>query len=427
MTPFTSLKTIFRITASSLRGERGHHQHWRLLDEEGLEQLLNEMSRKDQHNRFVHRIHPVTRYLVEHRLQEFQLQRWGNEQLHDARTSRENRYEDESTAGDEWVRPPSRIRSRQSRYLTLPDGRRARQLNASGTQAVPLCGIIAPVVVSDIPEKRKAGVWQKCSQCFGFHVEAPVHRKKMFVNTESVTGWVPKAEEESLIHCPKCQSSCLDVRTEGLFELHCLICGWLGELHPSRLTEEEAEQNAAVLAGASIRYVDDEEEEDHEDDLDGIVDWDAQEVSHEDVPTSEEQLLTRLGELWSYSAYRGVREGLLEATFLQPRSKEEVSLWWSVTLVFLENCRELSKADQRQFVLCLVGLSTEQLEEYLSEWWDPETETLAEILPDITPKLNRYRQACREKLERFRVRSAGIRILAPKFHPNPKVFEAAVA
>ena len=371
-----------------------------------------------------------------------------NERMLNARTPLENRYADDDP---ECVPPtPPSIRLTPRHYVTLSDGRRALRLDAR--RALPLCGIMSPVILTEAEQSPKP-VYQgiKCRACQGFHLSRPTRKPQVSSQTPTMMH-----EDDLEVRCPKCHASVLEIQHDGpFFTIHC-FCGWLkeGRIESQGLSPTELAHNAQALASAPVRECSDEsDEQDCEGLNDDTVtdDWFYQacengdvDVDEELIPFSEEideplsmedlsqnltetdeQLLALENRLWLDRHVRPFRVSLLEATMLNRIPDELVNLVWAVAANLLESCEHLSAAAQHEVAEWLCQAYPEDLEGLLPERNEQEDPEAPRQLPEIQYKIRQWQRACRQRVSRFRSRQAGIRILAPKFGVSQHAFAVA--
>ena len=372
-----------------------------------------------------------------------------NERMQNARTPLENRYADD----DPEFAPPSppSIRLTPYHYVTLADGRRAIRLDSR--RALPLCGIMSPVILTEAePSARPVYQGIKCRACQGFHLSRPTRIPQA---SSQIPAMVP--EDDLEVRCPKCHASVLEIQHDGpFFTIHC-FCGWLkeGRMVNHWLSQAELDHNAQVLASAPVRecsdWDSDEESEGfkdgtfaetsfHEACENGDIDFDedvipfsdermdenaSREDASETLSDSDEHLVALENRLWLDHRLRPLRVSLLEATMLNRIPDDVVNLVWAVAANLAESCEHLSAAAQREVAEWVCQASPEDLEGLLPEREDDDDPTVPRQLPEIWVKIRKWQQACRQRVNRFRFRQAGIRILAPKFGVSRAAFAVA--
>lgn len=468
-TTTSKLTAIRTILCKALLAPRAHATRVARLEKEDVQALLEECRTGN------HRIHPVNLYNLEQRLAEMEEVDWSNRLMQTARTPLENRYDEEQRPTEPRV---SVLRRRyRSVYVTLRDGRRARQLDLS--RAMPLCGLQAPVVLSE--EERRGGTWitgpRQCPICFGHHLPRP----QPITNVQPAHSMEPPQPA-----CPRCKASVVLERLTsgtseaGIQERSCL-CGWSetrtllsaedqlqnelalsraavrdDDQEPDPIFADIAQEFAEVAALGSIEGEDllfgempeadlrDETESDHTDTASLASDEmseeePAEEASDDATPEGEvvseqedadDALIALQNRFWQSLSVKALRCGLLEATVLGHLSGNRVDLVWAAASATAESCIRMKEREQREVAQWLVATPEDVLWKLL-----PEADLLTEIttqrgqpiLPPVSVKIDRWKYACRVKLARFRYPQAGIRILAPKFGVSQTVFQKACA
>ena len=331
-----------------------------------------------------------------------------NERMLNARTPLENRYADDDP---ECVPPtPPSIRLTPRHYVTLSDGRRALRLDAR--RALPLCGIMSPVILTESAQSPKP-VYQgiKCRACQGFHLSRPTRKPQVSSQTPTMMH-----EDDLEVRCPKCHASVLEIQHDGpFFTIHC-FCGWLkeGRIESQGLSPTELAHNAQALASAPVRECSDESDEPL-----------SMEDLSQTLTETDEQLIALENRLWLDRHVRPFRVSLLEATMLNRIPDELVNLVWAVAANLLESCEHLSAAAQHEVAEWLCQAYPEDLEGLLPERNEQEDPEAPRQLPEIQYKIRQWQRACRQRVSRFRSRQAGIRILAPKFGVSQHAFAVA--
>ncbi|GJL61668.1 MAG: hypothetical protein NPIRA04_03220 [Nitrospirales bacterium] len=373
------------------------------------------------------------------------------QRLFNARTPWENRFEDDDL---HCVPPtPPSIRLTPYHYVTLSDGRRAIRLDRR--RALPLCGIQTPVLLTEAEQSGQSfhqGI--KCQTCRGFHLQRPTRTPQSSVQSTT-------HDEDLEVRCPKCHASVLEIQHDGpFFTIHC-FCGWLkeGYIVSQSLSQAELDHNERALAMAPIRDLsdcgEDNESYGHNDatatqdlfydacengDVDFIDDEGmmfSEESStlseestsmDEDSETSsatDEQLVALENRFWLDRRLRPFRVALLEATMLKRIPATSVNLVWAVASNLAESCEHLSGTAQREVAEWVCQACPEDLEGFLPDREDQDDLDTSQQLPDIQHKIRKWQQACRARVNRFRYRQAGIRILAPKFGVSHEAFAVA--
>ena len=227
--------------------------------------------------------------------------------------------------------------------------------------------------------------------------------------------------------CPDCGSSSVvvsmmtvGVQQLDLKEAHCLICAWRVELgrKPSATADVESEleleehEDGTLLEkiDESGNSGDDEQDivpssmtDEEETQCSAVEDFETQDMESADDPV--DQLMALQNRFW-------------------------LDMVWAVASTLMESCRGLGRAEQQEIARWLMRTSTEELRAFL-----PESELAVElaqpehmlVVPSVSMKIQKWQLACRLALRRFRVASAGVRILAPSFGVSPDVFRAASA
>ncbi|GJL53089.1 MAG: hypothetical protein NPIRA02_02210 [Nitrospirales bacterium] len=375
-----------------------------------------------------------------------------NQRMLNARTPWENRFEDEDpdfvppTPPSTWLTP--------RHYVTLADGRRAIRLDER--RALPLCGIQSPVLLTEAEQSAKP-VYQgiKCGACGGFHLPRPIRKPKGHTHEQTV-----HTDEDLEVRCPKCHASVLEVQHEGpFFTIHCFCGFWKeGQITGQGLSQAELDHNERALASAPVRDCSDDDDnvsEEYEggtftDDLfdeacekgrvevidEDLIPFSEESEVHDDAHSSTEATSDTLSEsdehlvalenrFWLDHRVRPLRVALLEATVLHRILDEAVNLVWAVAANLAESCEHLSAAAQREVADWLCQAYPEDLEGLLPEQEDQENSGVSRQLPDMQQKIRKWQRACRDRVNRFRYRQAGIRILAPKFGVSQQAFAAA--
>ena len=253
--------------------------------------------------------------------------------------------------------------------------------------------------------------------------------------------------------CPDCGSSSVVVSmmTVGVHQLdlkeaHCLICAWRVELgrKPSATVDVESDLELEDHGDGTLAGPIDESEESADDDEQDIVpssmtgeeetqrsvveDFETQDMESAEDPV--DQLMTLQNRFWQDWTVKPLRCALLEGTMRERLSGERLDMIWAVASTLMESCRGLGRAEQQEIARWLMRTSTEELRAFL-----PESELAVElaqpehmlVVPSVSMKIQKWQLACRLALRRFRVASAGVRILAPSFGVSPDVFRAASA
>ena len=159
-----------------------------------------------------------------------------------------------------------------------------------------------------------------------------------------------------------------------------------------------------------------------------VEDFETQDMESAEDPI--DQLMTLQNRFWQDWTVKPLRCALLEGTMRERLSGERLDMIWAVASTLIESCRGLGRAEQQEIARWLMRTSTEELRAFL-----PESELPAElaqsermlVVPSVSTKIQKWQLACRLALRRFRVASAGVRILAPSFGVSPDVFRAASA
>jgi hypothetical protein len=252
--------------------------------------------------------------------------------------------------------------------------------------------------------------------------------------------------------CPDCGSSSVvvsmmtvGVQQLDLKEAHCLICAWRVELgrKPSATADVESEleleehEDGTLLEkiDESGNSGDDEQDivpssmtDEEETQCSAVEDFETQDMESADDPV--DQLMALQNRFWQDWTVKPLRCALLEGTMRERLSGERLDMVWAVASTLMESCRGLGRAEQQEIARWLMRTSTEELRAFL-----PESELAVElaqpehmlVVPSVSMKIQKWQLACRLALRRFRVASAGVRILAPSFGVSPDVFRAASA
>ena len=252
--------------------------------------------------------------------------------------------------------------------------------------------------------------------------------------------------------CPDCGSSSVvvsmmtvGVQQLDLKEAHCLICAWRVELgrKPSATADVESEleleehEDGTLLEkiDESGNSGDDEQDivpssmtDEEETQCSAVEDFETQDMESADDPV--DQLMALQNRFWQDWTVKPLRCALLEGTMRERLSGERLDMVWAVASTLMESCRGLGRAEQQEISRWLMRTSTEELRAFL-----PESELAVElaqpehmlVVPSVSMKIQKWQLACRLALRRFRVASAGVRILAPSFGVSPDVFRAASA
>ncbi len=460
----TAIRTILRKT---LLPPRTLATRVACLEKEDVQALLEECRTGN------HRIHPVNLYNLEQRLAEMEKVDWSNRLMQTARTPLENRYDEEHEPTE--PRVPVLRRRYRSAYVTLRDGRRARQLDTS--RAMPLCGLQVPVVLSE--EERRGGSWitgpRQCPMCFGYHLPRPQPENPVPL---------PRTSISTQPACPRCKASVVLERTvsgtseSGILERSCL-CGWRETT--TLLSAEDQAQNELALSRAALR--DDDQEPDSifsdvvqefaevaalgsaevEDlrfgevpEVDREEDQDPEKTDAASLPTDErsgeepteessdeaaspdqdvseqedadDMLIALQNRFWQSLSVKALRCGLLEATILGHLSGSRMDLVWAAASATAESCVRMKEREQREVAHWLAAAPEDVLWKLLPEadlLTEITTEGMQRVLPPISVKIERWKYSCGVKLARFLYPQAGIRILAPKFGVSQAVFQKA--
>ena len=252
--------------------------------------------------------------------------------------------------------------------------------------------------------------------------------------------------------CPDCGSSSVvvsmmtvGVQQLDLKEAHCLICAWRVELgrKPSATADVESEleleehEDGTLLEkiDESGNSGDDEQDivpssmtDEEETQCSAVEYFETQDMESADDPV--DQLMALQNRFWQDWTVKPLRCALLEGTMRERLSGERLDMVWAVASTLMESCRGLGRAEQQEIARWLMRTSTEELRAFL-----PESELAVElaqpehmlVVPSVSMKIQKWQLACRLALRRFRVASAGVRILAPSFGVSPDVFRAASA
>ena len=252
--------------------------------------------------------------------------------------------------------------------------------------------------------------------------------------------------------CPDCGSASVvvsmmtvGVQQLDLKEAHCLICAWRVELgrKPSATADVESEleleehEDGTLLEkiDESGNSGDDEQDivpssmtDEEETQCSAVEDFETQDMESADDPV--DQLMALQNRFWQDWTVKPLRCTLLEGTMRERLSGERLDMVWAVASTLMESCRGLGRAEQQEIARWLMRTSTEELRAFL-----PESELAVElaqpehmlVVPSVSMKIQMWQLACRLALRRFRVASAGVRILAPSFGVSPDVFRAASA
>jgi hypothetical protein len=460
----TAIRTILR---KAILVPRAHATRVARLEKEDVLALLEECRTGN------HRIHPVNLYNLEQRLAEMEEVDWSNRLMQTARTPLENRYDEEHEPIE--PRIPVLRRRYRSAYVTLRDGRRARRLDLS--RAMPLCGLQAPVVLSE--EERHGGTWitgpRQCPRCFGYHLPSPQPENQ---------SPLPRTSVSTQPACPRCKASVVLERMvsgtseSGILERSCL-CGWSETT--TLLSAEDQAQNELALSRAAVRDHDQEPNlmlgdvaqefaevaalgsveaedllfgevpeadlrDDTESDHTGTASLASDEMS-EDEPTEEssdeaasaaedvseqedadDMLIALQNRFWQSLSVKALRCGVLEATILGRLSGKRTDLVWAAASATADSCIRMKEREQREVAQWLVAAPEDVLWKLLPDadlLTEITTEGMQRVLPSVSVKIERWKYSCRVKLARFIYPQAGIRILAPKFGVSQTVFQNA--
>lgn len=447
------------------------------LDEGQLDRLMQAL----ETGRY--RISPANWNRLRDQRYQMQLQEYGNRQLRNARTSDENRYEE-----DQQPESPNvmwGLASIRGHVIGLEDGRLARRIDH--TRAIPFCGLQVPVSLSDC-ERAQDGVsrvrWVtgpvQCRRCDGYHLpmhtEAPQSRSSRAESGESV---VDSLNTE--IRCPHCQGISINFEREGMVLIaHCL-CGWEGVTSLLGLDETVVAQNTQSLLAAPVRDVEDEEEllmpmtnwdgmaetngqvfEEDGEELDEseagdlvealvgmtegtdetVTDSDSSDTAtdiSDDQDLLDEVLTRAMVNFWASPAHLGVRRMLLDRTMCAELGQSQFSddetdqvpnsvatscrrlgLIWTVAAILTEDVARFTLAQQEELVSWLIASSDEELRQFLPEGAD-------EIpLPNVYAKIRSWMRSCRARVMKFRSQSAGVRLLSRQFGVSEAAFQTAL-
>ncbi len=447
------------------------------LDEAQLDRLMQAL----ESGRY--RISPANWNRLRDQRYQMQLQEYGNRQLRNARTSDENRYED-----DQQPESPNvmwGLASIRGHVIGLEDGRLARRIDH--TRAIPFCGLQVPVSLSDC-ERAQDGVsrvrWVtgpvQCRRCDGYHL--PMHTEESSSRssrTDSGESVVDSLNSE--IRCPHCQGISVNFQREGMVLIaHCL-CGWEGVTSLLGLDETLVAQNTQSLLAAPVRDVEDEEEllmpmtnwdgmaetngqvgEEDGDELDEseagdlvealvgmtegtddtAVDSDSSDTAtdtSDDQDLLDEVLTRAMVNFWASPAHLGVRRMLLDRTMCaelgQSHSSDDetdqagnrvamscgrLGLIWTVAAILTQDVARFTLAQQEELVSWLIASSDEELRQFLPEGAD-------EIpLPNVYAKIRSWMRSCRARVMKFRSESAGVRLLSRQFGVSETAFRTAL-
>jgi len=252
--------------------------------------------------------------------------------------------------------------------------------------------------------------------------------------------------------CPDCGSASVvvsmmtvGVQQLDLKEAHCLICAWRVELgrKPSATADVESELELEEHEDGTLLEKIDESGNSGDDEQDivpssmtdeeetqcrAVEDFETQDMESADDPV--DHLMALQNRFWQDWTVKPLRCALLEGTMRERLSGERLDMVWAVASTLMESCRGLGRAEQQEIARWLMRTSTEELRAFL-----PESELAVElaqpehmlVVPSVSMKIQKWQLACRLALRRFRVASAGVRILAPSFGVSPDVFRAASA
>ncbi len=471
MTNFRSLAALLR--GPQLPGRTGIER----LDEEQLERLIAEL----ESGRY--RLSPANWLRVRNRLYEVQVQEYGNRQLRNARTSEENRFEDENAP----LAPSPMRHTKVGGYVIgLEDGRLARRIDHS--RAIPFCGLQSPVQLTEC-EQAQDGVsrvrWMtgplQCSRCDGYHRSEVTRRPQS--RTPASVQTSDHSERNQDIRCPHCQGSSLTFLRDGMLLIaHCL-CGWEGMTSLLGLDADLIAQNTRAVLAAPIRECEDEEEVripttewESEETACGTVEEEegggfdepetgdlVQEMvgmtegtnpasettgSCESVTESDSEydedlvdaLMTReLVQFWASPQHLTLRRRLLDVTMcgrLTPSMagsgemadldrlavpRERLGLVWMVAATLTAGCDRFSPIQEQEFVAWLVASTDEDLRHFLPEGAEEVG------LPNVYAKIRSWCRSCRQRVRKFRSIPAGVRILAPSFGVSEQAFATALS
>lgn len=447
------------------------------LDETQLDRLMQAL----ETGRY--RISPANWNRLRDQRYQMQLQEYGNRQLRNARTSDENRYEE-----DQQPESPNvmwGLASIRGHVIGLEDGRLARRIDH--TRAIPFCGLQVPVSLSDC-ERAQDGVsrvrWVtgpvQCRRCDGYHL--PMHSEESRLpSSRTPSGESVMDSLNSEIRCPHCQGISINFEREGMVLIaHCL-CGWEGVTSLLGLDESLVAQNTQSLLAAPVRDVEDEEEllmpmtnwdgmaetngqvgEEDGDELDEAEAGDLVEAlvgmtegtddtaadsdsSDTATDTSDDQdlldeVLTRaMVNFWASPAHLGVRRMLLDRTMCAELGQSHCSndetdqadnrvamscgrlgLIWTVAAILTQDVARFTLAQQEELVSWLIASSDEELRQFLPEGAD-------EIpLPNVYAKIRSWMRSCRARVMKFRSESAGVRLLSRQFGVSETAFRTAL-
>lgn len=259
--------------------------------------------------------------------------------------------------------------------------------------------------------------------------------------------------------CPDCGSSSVVVSmmTVGIHQLdlkeaHCLICAWRVELgrKPRVALDEESELGVDEHSETMIAEgIDDQQtsdvstdsaDEEEQDSVPSIMDGEdetqrsvVEGLEAQDMDGGEDpvdQLMALQNRFWQDQSVKPLRCALLEYTIRHRISGDQLDMMWAVASTLMESCHGLGRAQQQEIARWLMRTSTDELRAFL-----PESELQLElaqpdresVVPSVSSKIQKWQLACRLALRRFRVATAGVRILAPAFGVSPDVFRAASA
>ncbi|MDI3467817.1 MAG: hypothetical protein OJF50_006638 [Nitrospira sp.] len=447
------------------------------LDESQLERLITEL----ESGRY--RISPANWFRVRQRLYEMQLQEYGNRQLRDARTADENRFEEDNAP----IAPSLRRYTKTIGYVMgLEDGRLARRIDQH--RAIPFCGVQGPVWLSEAEQAQDAVSrvrWitgpVQCSRCEGYHRSEVTSTQDVLETKQPSASSQPECASE--IQCPHCRGTSLTFLRDGLVLIaHCL-CGWEGLTSLLGLDADVVAQNTRAVLAAPVRECEDEEEVriapmewesertergsvDEEDggqwdeseagdlmqELVGMTDGmehpaDTTDSNHsisgtetdEDLDQVDTMMTREMVQFWASSQHVALRRRLLDVTMcghlapssqstgedvdpkVQTCSRERLSMVWMVAATLTAGCHRMTSMQQDEFVAWLVRSADEELRQFLPEGAEEVG------LPNVYAKIRSWSRICRQRLARFRSRSAGVRILAPSFGVSEQAFATAVA
>ena len=373
----------------------------------------------------------IEEWIQENRVVELQNRQLALTRLQNRGTAFEDRFLE-----DEYVEAPDYLRFSKTphRFGYLTDGRRVQLLGT--TRVRTLCGVseVLEVASHDVMTEPIA-VGALCHYCGGTHLHLAQPRV-------TVPHAVPSVSTTPEVLCGHCHEKTVAMsQFQNHFALSCWKCGWFFEALVDRLGQIKGQhevvqwseehhtsemEHMPVAWETEVSVLDSRDDEECVEmpcEDEGVLMEMCEEDASEALDDDMAHLMDNFTKLWSQSSWKSLRNQLLTETIIGTISRESVDMIWMVVASLLDSCRGLSRQEEKQFIEELCQLSRHDLIALVPEFSVHEEEA-EPIMPIVQMKLKKWVQGCQRKVARFRVKQAGIRMLAPKIGVSSEVLAA---